>query len=51
MILRRENDNRYFIIDFNFRAEDVEQLDSKEILGKEIGETPFAGNSRYSFTA
>ena len=44
MILRRENDNRYFIIDFNFRAEDVEQLDSKEILGKEIGETPFAGN-------
>ncbi len=47
MILRRENDNRYFIIDFNYRAEDVEQLESKEILGKEIGETPFAGNAAF----
>jgi PAS domain S-box-containing protein len=47
LIIRRENDNRYFIIDFNFRAEDVEQLDRKDILGKEIGETPFASNKAF----
>jgi PAS domain S-box-containing protein len=47
VILRRENDNRYFIIDFNFRAEDVEQLDRKDILGKEISETPFASNEAF----
>jgi len=47
VILRRENDNRYFVIDFNFRAEDVEQLDRKDILGKEIGETPFASNQAF----
>ncbi|MBE0673662.1 MAG: PAS domain S-box protein, partial [Bacteroidales bacterium] len=37
VILRRENDNRYFIIDFNYRAEDVEQFDRREMLGKEVG--------------
>lgn len=47
VILRREADNRHFIIDFNYRAEDVEQLDSKEMLGKEIMETPFAGNEAF----
>lgn len=47
VILRREADNRHFIIDFNYRAEDVEQLDRKEMLGKEIMETPFAGNQAF----
>ncbi len=47
VILRSENDKGYFIIDFNFRAEDVEQYDRKEMLGKEIGETPFAENPAF----
>ncbi|MRR19577.1 PAS domain S-box protein [bacterium] len=47
VILRRENDNRYFIIDFNYRAEDVEQLDRREMLGREVSETPFADNTAF----
>jgi len=47
VILRRENDSRYFIIDFNYRAEDVEQLERREMLGKEISETPFAENQAF----
>jgi PAS domain S-box-containing protein len=47
VILRRENDNRYFIIDFNYRAEDVEQLDSRAMLGREVSETPFAKNTAF----
>ncbi len=47
IILRRDRNNRYFFIDFNYRAEDVEQIDREEVLGKEIGETPFAGNENF----
>jgi PAS domain S-box-containing protein len=47
IILRREEENRHFIIDFNYRAEDVEQLERKEMLGKEIMETPLATNEAF----
>ncbi len=47
VILRREGETRHFIIDFNYRAEDVEQLDRKDILGKEVSETPFARNKAF----
>ncbi|MRR21570.1 PAS domain S-box protein [bacterium] len=47
VILRREGENRHFIIDFNYRAEDVEQVDRKDVLGKEIGETPFGRNEAF----
>jgi PAS domain S-box-containing protein len=47
VILRREDDNRYFIIDFNFRAEDVEEIERKDVIGKEIHETPFAENESF----
>ncbi len=47
VILRRETDNRYFIIEFNYRAEDVEQLDRMEMLGMEVSETPFAENPAF----
>ncbi|MGE5348421.1 MAG: PAS domain S-box protein, partial [Actinomycetota bacterium] len=47
VILRREGDNQHFIIDFNYRAEDVEQADRKDVLGKEIGETPFGKNEAF----
>jgi PAS domain S-box-containing protein len=47
VILRRESENRHFIIDFNYRAEDVEQLDRKDLLGKEISETPFSNNESF----
>ncbi|HQN58375.1 MAG TPA: PAS domain S-box protein, partial [Bacteroidales bacterium] len=47
IILRREGDDKHFIIDFNYRAEDVEQIDRKDVLGKEIGETPFARNETF----
>ena len=47
VILRREADNRHFIIDFNYRAEDVEQLDRKDMLGKEISETPYGRNEAF----
>lgn len=47
VILRREGDNKHFIIDFNYRAEDVEQADRKDVLGKEIGETPFGHNEAF----
>ena len=47
IILRREGENKHFIIDFNYRAEDVEQIDRKDVLGKEIGETPFARNETF----
>jgi PAS domain S-box-containing protein len=44
VILRRSDGNRFFIIDFNFRAEDVEQIDRKDVLGKEVSETQLARN-------
>ncbi len=47
VILRREGETRHFIVDFNYRAEDVEQLDRKDLLGKEIGETPFGKNEAF----
>lgn len=47
VILRREGETRHYIVDFNYRAEDVEQLDRKELLGKEIGETPFGKNEAF----
>ncbi len=47
VILRREDENRYFIIDFNFRAEDVEEVERKDVIGKEIDETPFAENDSF----
>jgi len=47
VILRREGETRHYIVDFNYRAEDVEQLDRKELLGKEIGETPFRKNEAF----
>jgi PAS domain S-box-containing protein len=47
VILRREGENKHFIIDFNYRAEDVEQTERKEVLGKEIGETPFGKNEPF----
>ena len=40
MILRRSDDDKFYIIDFNFRAEEVEQLDHDDVLGKEVSETP-----------
>ncbi|MGB8357925.1 MAG: PAS domain S-box protein [Bacteroidales bacterium] len=39
MILRRSENDKFYIIDFNFRAEDVEQIDREDVLGKEISET------------
>jgi PAS domain S-box-containing protein len=39
MILRRSDDDKFYIIDFNFRAEEVEQVDRDDVLGKEITET------------
>jgi PAS domain S-box-containing protein len=47
ILLRRGGAGEYFIIDFNFRAEDVEQLDRSEVIGKEIGETPFGDNQPF----
>ncbi len=47
VILRREGETRHYIVDFNYRAEDVEQLDRKDLLGKEIGETPFGKNEAF----
>lgn len=47
VILRRTEGNRYFIIDFNFRAEDVEQIDRNDVLGKELKETPLARNKSF----
>ncbi|MCJ7820204.1 MAG: PAS domain S-box protein, partial [Bacteroidales bacterium] len=43
-IFRYSNDNKFYIIDFNFRAEEVEQADRDQVLGKELEETPLAGN-------
>jgi len=42
MILRRSDIDKFYIIDFNFRAEEVEQVDHDDVLGKEISETPLA---------
>jgi PAS domain S-box-containing protein len=42
MILRRSDNDKYYIIDFNFRAEEVEELEHDDVLGKEISETPLA---------
>ncbi len=39
MILRRSENDKFYIIDFNFRAEEVEQIDREDVLGKEISET------------
>lgn len=47
IILRGEGESRHYITEFNFRAEDVEQLDSREMLGKEIGETPLGQNAPF----
>ncbi len=47
IIIRREANNRYFFIDFNYRAEEVEQTDRNEIVGKELNETPFAANEQF----
>ena len=44
MILRRSGNDKYYIIDFNFRAEEVEQVDHDEVLGKEISETPLGSH-------
>ena len=43
-IFRYSNDNKFYVIDFNYRAEEVEQIDRIEVLGREIGETPLANN-------
>jgi PAS domain S-box-containing protein len=42
MILRRSDIDKFYIIDFNFRAEEVEQVDRDDVLGKEISETRLA---------
>jgi len=47
IILRREAENKHFIIEFNYRAEDVEQLDRKDMLGKEVIETPLAKSEAF----
>lgn len=47
LILRRGGAGEFFINDFNFRAEDVEQLDRNDVIGKEIGETPFGENQAF----
>lgn len=47
-IFRRSEESRYYIIDFNYRAEEVEQVDRNEVLGKEIGETELAKNKALS---
>jgi len=47
VILRREDEDKYFVIDFNFRAEDVEELERKDVLGKEIRETPLGDNEAF----
>ncbi|HUW92746.1 MAG TPA: PAS domain S-box protein, partial [Bacteroidales bacterium] len=44
-IFRYTNDNKFYIIDFNYRAEELEQTDREDVLGKEIEETSLAGNS------
>ncbi|HSO77100.1 MAG TPA: PAS domain S-box protein [Bacteroidales bacterium] len=44
-IFRYTNDNKFYIIDFNYRAEELEQADREEVLGKEIEETSLAGNT------
>ena len=47
IILRRGGAGEFFINDFNSKAEDVEQLDRNDIIGKEIGETPFGENQAF----
>lgn len=47
IILRRGGAGEFYINDFNFRAEDVEQLDRNDVIGKEIGETPFGENQAF----
>ena len=47
IILRRGGAGEFYINDFNFRAEDVEQLDHNDVIGKEIGETPFGENQAF----
>ena len=47
IILSRGGAGEFFINDFNFKAEDVEQLDRNDIIGKEIGETPFGENQAF----
>jgi len=42
VILRRGDDNGIYIIDFNSKAEEIEELDRTELIGKEICETPFS---------
>jgi PAS domain S-box-containing protein len=49
MILRRSEEDKFYIIDFNFRAEEVEQLDRDDVLGREISETPL-GEHKALFT-
>ncbi len=44
-IFRYTNDNKFYIIDFNYRAEELEQTDREDVLGKEIEETSLAGNT------
>ncbi|MDX9903453.1 MAG: PAS domain S-box protein [Bacteroidales bacterium] len=47
VILRRGKDNGLYIIDFNDKAEEVEELDRTDLIGKEVGETPFAGKKPF----
>ena len=47
IILRRGGTGEFYINDFNLRAEDVEQLDRNDVIGKEIGETPFGENQAF----
>ena len=43
-IFRYTEDNKIFVFDFNSRAEEVEQLDRDDVIGKEITETPLINN-------
>lgn len=43
-IFRFSEDKKLYVLDFNIHAEDEEQVDRSEILGKEYGETPLADN-------
>ena len=43
-IFRSTRDDSFIVLDFNSHAEEVEQVDRDEVIGKEISETPFTSN-------
>jgi len=43
-IFRSTLENSFLVLDFNSHAEDVEQMDRSEVLGKDVTDTPFSSN-------